>query len=184
MHGRRAVASGVIAMMGLTALLLTGCGDATPSADGEDSVQEVAVVGEGGTATFTDGVYTSSLVRLEVTDSRLIRPGEAGNEYGEGTVLAFWYDTTNVSGQTIDPLTAWLTHFRVSQDAGNGLHTELTLAMAPDARLMATQTRSIEAGATAANAVAYRLHDGSSTVRITALDAALNEIGSQDHSLQ
>jgi len=184
MHGRRAVASGVIATMGLTALLLTGCGEATPSADGEDSVQEVAVTGEAGAATFTDGVYTSPLTRMEIRASRVIRPGEEGNEYGESAVLAVWYDTTNISGQMTDPLTAWLTHFRVSQDAGNGLHTELTLAMAPDARLMATQTQSIEAGATAGGAVAYRLHDESATVRITALDTALNEIGSQDLPLQ
>ena len=183
MHVRQAGRAGLIAVAGVAAVLLTGCGEATPSMDGEDSVQEVEVPGDSGTATFTDGVYTSSLVRIEITESRVIGVGEAGNEYGEGAVLALWYDTTNVSGQMTDPLTAWLTHFRVSQEDDQGQAIELTLAMAPDAHLLTTQTQPIAAGVTVSNAVAYRLQDESSTARIVALDTGLNEVGFQDRPL-
>ena len=183
MRVRRAGRAGIFAVIAATAMLLTGCGEASPSTDGEDSVQEVEVAGDSGTATFADSVYTSSLVRIEITDSQVILLGEAGNEYGDGPVLALWYDTTNVSGQTTDPLTAWLTHFRVFQEDGDGQATELTLAMAPDARLLTTQTHPIEAGVTVSNAVAYRLQDESATVRVVALDTGLNEVGSQDRPL-
>ena len=185
MLGQRRRTAILITALGITSLALAGCsGDAAPSADGESSVQEVEVAGESSPSTFADGVFESSLLSIRITDTRMIPPGDEGNEFGEAPVMAFWYETTNVSGQAVDPLTAWLTHVRARQDTGDGALVELTLAMAPDPSLMATQTDPIEAGATVANAVGYRLENDSLPVEVLTVDTRLNEIGTQTFLLQ
>ena len=186
MLGQRRRTATLITALGFAALVLAGCsgGGAAPSVDGESSVQEVEVAGESSPSTFADGVFQSSLLSIRITDTRVIPLGDEGNEYGEAPVMAFWYETTNVSGQTIDPLTAWLTHVRARQDTGDGALVELTLAMAPDPSLIATQTDPIEPGATVTNAVSYRLEDDSVPVELLAVDTRLNEVGTQTFPLQ
>lgn len=184
MRDQQRRASSVIAIMGVALLALTACsGDTGPSVDGEDTVREVELESDVGTSSYADGVFTSSLVSIRITDSRVIPLGEEGNEYGDGPVLALWYETTNVAGQATDPLTAWLTHFRASQDTGEG-STELTLSVGPDADLASTQTSEIAAGATAVNAISYHLLSEDAPVLLSVSDSRLNEIGSQSFPLR
>lgn len=180
MRAAKNTATGFLIALGLAAVALTGCSAGSDeSLDGEHSVQEVEVPGETGPSTFADGTFASSLITIEITDWVVIPLGEPGNEFGDGPVMAFWYETTNLAGQETDPLTAWLTHFRVSQTIGTDAPTELTLSAAPDPALMATQTMPIAAGAAVPNAVGYRLLDQSAPVELIAVDTLVNELGSQ-----
>lgn len=165
--------------LGVAALALTGCtSDVTPSAD-EPSVTEVEAEFGVGTTTFEYDTLTSPHLRMTVTESKVIQPGEPGNEYGEAAVLVFWYETTNVSGQEVSPLTAWFTHFRVFQDQGDGTQpAELTLGMPPETDLAETQSVTIPEGETVRNAVAYTLLDLETPVELVASDAVLNQLGS------
>lgn len=165
---------------GIAVMALAGCtADTAPSVDGEHSVTEVEVEFGVGTTTFTDGTLTSPHLRITITESKLLQPGEPGNEYGEAAVLAIWYDTTNVSGQEVNPLSAWFTHFRAVQDQGDGtLPVELTLGMTPEAELAELQSSAIPEGDTVRSAVAYTLLDLETPVELVASDAVLNQVGS------
>ena len=45
--------------------------------------------------TFKDGVLDVPAAKFEITDHRVIKPGEPGNEIGEKPLLVFNYDVTN-----------------------------------------------------------------------------------------
>lgn len=178
------IATGVAAL-GIALLAFAGCTPAEhASQDGEHTVSEVEAEFGVGTTTFQDGTLVSPHLRIQITSASVILPGETGNEYGEAPVLAFWYETTNLTGQEVNPLTAWFTHFRVIQDQGTGAPSELTLGMVPDGSLAKNQSTVIAEGETVVNAVSYTLLDAETPVELIASDAVLNQIGSALYPIQ
>lgn len=174
---RTKLAAATVAL-GIASVALVGCTSGEQaSADGENSVTEVEAEFGVGETSFQDGTLTSPHLTITITDTQLIQPGEAGNEYGDKAVLAIWYETTNVSGQQVDPLSAWFTHFRAIQDQGDN-PSELTLGMVPEKALEKTQSAVIKDGATVSSAVSYTLLDTETPVELVASDAVLNQVGS------
>lgn len=107
---------------------------------------------------FQDGVLVSRDVRIEITDWKVIPVGEKGNEWGEKPVIAFWYDTTNLTGnEDVTPMTAWIVMFTAYQDTDPNQVNELEIAMLPDDAYLDSQMETIKEGATAPCAVAYDL---------------------------
>lgn len=158
--------------------ILTGCSAAPQdSLDGEPTVEEIEIGAEQpGTTSFADGTLTSSKLSIRIADSAVIPQGEPGNEYGEAPVMAVWFETTNTSGEEIDPLTAWLTHVRAYQTIGE-TPAELSLGMTPDSEHAATMSTAIPAGATVTAAVGYLMADDQTPVELILSDTFLTEVG-------
>jgi hypothetical protein len=112
-----------------------------------------------GEPSFEDGVYTDEDMKVEITDYKVIKPGEKGNEYGKKPVIAFWYKTTNLSGKKVDPTTAFLFTFNAYQDNNPNRENELDVAALPDDKYLDSQTENIKKGGTVPNAVGYELDD-------------------------
>lgn len=129
---------------------------------------------------FADNVLLTEDFKIEITDYKVIQPGEVGNEYGEKPIIAFWYNTTNISGEETDPMTAWIFSFTAVQDNDPNMINELEVGMHPDDTLLDNQMATIKQGGTIANAMAYELDDLTTPVTLTAsVDFGFSELGTQ-----
>lgn len=129
---------------------------------------------------FADNVLLTEDFKIEITDYKVIQPGEVGNEYGEKPIIAFWYNTTNISGEETDPMTAWIFSFTAVQDNDPNMINELEVGMHPDDTLLDNQMATIKQGGTVANAMAYELDDLTTAVTLTAsVDLGFSELGTQ-----
>lgn len=128
------------------------------------------------TGSFKDNVLETNKVKIVITEYKVIPVGEAGNEYGEKPVIAFWYDTTNIAGEDINPTTAWSSYFKAFQDNSENAVNELQVGVLPDEQFMDTQLETIKKGGTVSNAVSYELDDEVTPVDLTAKElVSLND---------
>ena len=97
-------------------------------------------------------------MKIEITRYKVIKAGQKGNEYGEKPVIAFWYKTTNLSGDKVDP-TDFLFNFTAYQDNNPNAENKLDVGSLPDDRFLDSQTENIKKGGTVENAMAYELDD-------------------------
>lgn len=129
---------------------------------------------------FKDLEIVTKDYSIKITDWKIINPGEQGNEYGDSPVIAFWYDTTNISGKEIDPMSAWIYAMTAIQDNNPNAVNELNVAMLPDTRFTDTQMQTIKAGGSVECAVAYELSDTETNVTLTAKNNLIGpELGAQ-----
>ena len=124
---------------------------------------------------FRDGVLVAEDVKIEITDYKVIPVGETGNEYGESPVIAFWYNTTNIAGEGITPIGAWISKFTAVQDNDPNLVNTLMVASLPDMNYLESQSQQIKVGGTVKNAIAYSLDDTTTPVILKADFAGLGE---------
>ena len=141
-----------------------------------------------GEYTFKDGKVTMTDIDLKITKYKVIPVGADGNEHGDAPVIAFWYDTTNKSGKdTITPTIAWLAAFPndAIQDNDNNKVNKLQIAPHPDKNLMKDQDATIKKGGTVSGAVAYKLTDLTTPVKLTAYKGIGGiELGSQEFAVK
>ena len=195
-----------ILLCGALALSLAACSSSTPesstasevsseTSQTEESVAESSsqVSSESSVAAeatgdyyFKDNVVETEDLTIKITDYKVIPVGEAGNEYGEAPVIAFWYDTTNKTGQEgVTPLTAWMAVFTAVQDNDPNMVNTLEVGLTPDEAAMETQTAEIKEGGTVSCAVAYVLDDETTPVTLTATKGLLGEeLGTQEYPVQ
>ncbi len=134
---------------------------------------------------FKDNVLVAEDVKIEITDYKVIPAGEPGNEYSDKPVIAFWYNTTNISGEDVDPSTAWIVMFTAIQDNNPNAINELEMGMLPDEQFLDTQSEIIKQGGTVANAVAYELDDDTTPVTLKATKGIMGEdLGEQDFEIK
>lgn len=163
----------------IAATTLTACGGdtSTPDANGDasastsQSASDTAKDASESTSgySFKDNVLTSQDVKIEITDYKVIPVGETGNEYGEKPVIAFWYKTTNLSGnEDVSPLAAWTAMFTCVQDNDANAVNELEAASLPDERFLDSQMETIKKDGTVESAVAYSLDDTETPVTLKA----------------
>lgn len=188
MHGNSKLALG-IATITLAAITLVGCSSAATESSAPATEETVAVDApvEDNPAeeTFTDQTLTTPDMIVKITDVKTIAVGETGNEYGDAPVMAFWYDTTNVSGEDLDPTTAWISSFAAYQDNDPNAENELNIASLPDAAFRDSQLEQIKEGGTVSNAVAYTLTDTTTPVELVAsVGFGTTEVGSAVFQLQ
>lgn len=134
---------------------------------------------------FKDNVVVTEDVQIEITDYKVIPVGEAGNEYGDAPVIAFWYSTTNRSGkEDITPMMAWIAIFSAVQDNDPNMVNELEVGMMPDDAFLDTQMAEIKPDGTVDYAISYVLDDETTPVTLTATKGILGEeLGSQDFEI-
>lgn len=134
---------------------------------------------------FSDNVIVTKDYTIEILDYKVIPVGEEGNKYGDGPVIAFWYNTTNTSGKDINPMNAWLYTVTVVQDNDPNVVNKLSVAALPDSRFLDSQMQSIKAGGTVENAMAYELTDTETPLELTAMESLFGpELGTQIFELK
>jgi hypothetical protein len=179
------VLASVVLIAGCGALLSSGANDTAGSSSSEDvSVPAEAEEKKAETA-FENGVLTTSDVKIEITDHKVIPAGAKGNEYGDKPVLALWYTTTNVSGKDVDPM-EFLFQFEAYQDNDPNAENTLDVGGLPDDRFLDSQMENIKKGGTVENAVAYELDDLTTPVKLVALENVFDdeELGSVTYNLK
>lgn len=175
-----------IATTGIAAIALVGCSTAgSPAATPGSTVAVDAPAAAPVGASFKDSVVTTKDVEIKITDVRTIQVGETGNEYGKKPVIAFWYDTTNVSGKETNPMTAWLLLFQAYQDNDPNAENKLGVGSLPDDAFLKSQMNNIKQGGTVPNAVAYELSDTTTPLKLVASTfGGRDEIGSMTFELK
>ena len=133
---------------------------------------------------FKNGIYTSPQLTINITGTRVIPAGEPGNEYGDSPILAFYYDITNNSEETVTPMD-WISCFKAIQDNDPNKINELEVASHPDAELMNDELSKIKKGGTLKGAVAYVLSDETTPVQLIATAKfGFEEIGRETYKIQ
>ncbi|MGB2993557.1 MAG: DUF5067 domain-containing protein [Paenisporosarcina sp.] len=180
----------------LITFLLTACGsnDATNDKEiketdevatdsGKEEEKENTKVSED--VYFKDNEAKLVDIKINITETKVIKPGDPGNEYGEKPAFAIWYDTTNLSDKDIDPMTAWIAVFTAIQDNNPNAINELNVGMLPDDSFLDSQMESIKKDGTVKNAIAYELDDLETPVTLVANQGISgDELGRQDFNVK
>lgn len=192
----------VLSLVVLSSIVLASCGN---SASKEDSTKQETKTSQSSTSksteekmdetsgdfvktakdtTFDGKMLKGNSYSVKITDTKVIQPGEAGNEYGDKPVIAFWYDT-NVSpdykdDHAINPNTSWIMNFKAVQDNDPNKVNELQVASLPDPQYLESQIAEIKPGGTVSNATAYELTDTETPVTLIAKSIIGTEYGKAD----
>jgi hypothetical protein len=173
------------------ALLLGACGtDSSDTRDGGSSETFSPSEGDGAddspsedAPTFENGVLTTPELKIQITRHKVIKAGQKGNEYGEKPVIAFWYETTNLTDADVSPMD-FIFHFTAYQDNNPNAENELNVGMLPDDRFLDSQTENIKKGGTVENAVAYELDDLVTPVDLVATEGLDEVVGKATYKLK
>ena len=180
----------------LSILLLTACGsqEATNDKETEGTEEVVADIDKeeekedtkvNEDVYFKDNEAKLNDIKINITETKVIKPGDLGNEYGEKPVFAIWYETTNLSDKDIDPMTAWIVVFTAIQDNNPNAINELNVGMLPDDSFLDSQMESIKKNGTVKNAIAYELDDLETPVTLVANQGVGGEeLGRQDFNVK
>lgn len=181
----------------LSALLLAACGgDEKEGTEKQEETQQDSTQTETNAEPekeesstndvyFKDGEAKLEDIKIKITETKVIPIGEKGNEYGDKPVLAFWYDTTNLSDKDIDPMMAWIAVFEAIQDNDPNAVNTLNVGSLPDDAFLDSQTQTIKKDGTVSNAMAYELDDLETPVTLVAKQGLMgDELGRQDYPVK
>ncbi|WP_417233619.1 DUF5067 domain-containing protein [Arthrobacter sp.] len=137
---------------------------------------------------FKDGVLTTSDLKIEITDHKIIPSGKKGNEYGSKPVIAFWYNITNLTDKDVDrdvsPMD-FIFAITAYQDNNPNAENKLEVGGLPDDKFLDSQTENIKKGRTVTNAIAFELDDTKTPVDLVASnDLGMTEIGKITYKLK
>lgn len=175
-----------------TSVLISGCStmkeekkeNPVSNETEKDKVNSSSRIGK---YTFKDGKVSMEDIDLKITKYKVIPVGEEGNEYGDTPVIAFWYETTNKTEKDISPMTAWFAAFpqEAVQDNDKNKVNKLQVALHPDKTLVNDQMSKIKKGGTLSGAIAYKLTDLTTPVKLTAYKGIGGiELGSQEFAVK
>lgn len=175
----------LLVALGVCGLVLGACSSEEAATPEKESTSQVAVSTEESSvvesevsntaSAFKDNELVTQDMKIKITETRIIPVGEIGNEYGEKPVIAFWYETTNLSDEELDPSSAWIFAFRAFQDNSADSMNELNVASLPDEAFLDSQSEMIKKDGTVTNAMAYELDDDVTPVTLTAEDMITGE---------
>ncbi|WP_157456187.1 DUF5067 domain-containing protein [Carnobacterium maltaromaticum] len=143
-------------------------------------------------ATANDAYFDGTTLKgntytIKITSHKIIQPGEAGNEYGDKPVIAFWYDTLVSpdydNSMPVNAMSAWIGNFKAIQDNDPNKVNELNVASLPDSAFLDSQSADIKPGGAVSNAMAYTLSDTETPVTLVA-GSYSKEFGKQDFSVK
>lgn len=139
-------------------------------------------------SSFNDGVLTTSDLKIEITDHKIIPSGKKGNEYGSKPVIAFWYSITNLTDKDVDrdvsPMD-FIFAITAYQDNNPNAENKLEVGGLPDDKFLDSQTENIKKGRTVANAIAFELDDTKTPVDLVASnDLGMTKIGKITYKLK
>jgi Domain of unknown function (DUF5067) len=176
---KRAWGAGLAMLLVLGIALLSGGGSDDPqptvadssaqSGPKEPAAPAVAASDAQDGPSFKNGVLKTPELEIRITRHKVINVGAKGNEYGKKPVIAFYYETTNLTGGDVNP-SDFLFNFKAFQDTNPNAVNKLEVGSLPDDRFLDTQMETIKQGGTVENAVAYELDDLSTPVELAAVD--------------
>ncbi|OFI46648.1 hypothetical protein BG262_02265 [Floricoccus penangensis] len=161
-----------------------------PTSKTTDEEDESDIFVQSASDAFFDGTYLKgNSYSIKITDYKVIKAGEKGNESGEKPVLAFWYDTyVNPNYDNSAPISAyiaWSLNFNAVQDNNPNIVNELkTNGKNPDKTLSETEMSEIKAGGKVSNAVSYELTDDKTPVTLIAGSLTGSQYGKKDFPIQ
>jgi len=179
----------------LSLVVLTGCGKKNTennNNNNNNSTADSSIVTETDTKTNkieltsepeetdTDetGVYfknnTARLddLKIKITNTKVIKVGEPGNEYGYKPVLAIWHEITNLGDDQTNAVKAWAKVFTAKQDTDS----ELNVGYNPEYDYLDTEMAEISKGEKVKNAIAYELNDLETPVTLIARNGLNGEV--------
>ena len=184
----------VILLALMMCMAFVSCGDDTPAtSEGEtsestDTSEATEETNDNSDLLFHDNVYEDDDVRIEILKYEVIQPGDTTySEYNfeDKPVIAFWYNTTNKSGEDVDPSTAWIFKFTAIQDNDPNMVNELEVSSLPDDSFLDTQMASIKEGGTLESCVGYVLDDTETPVILQVKDwFSDKDLGSQTFEIK
>src|SRR5699024_2709213 len=130
---------------------------------------------------FQDGVIDINNVKLEIQETKVIKPGEKGNEDGENPVFAIWYNATNRTDEEITPEEAWTSQISTIQRSGAEHAHKLEVTSLHNETDSDTQNAPIKKDETAENSVAYELTSSKIPVSFILEDATTGETAGEDN---
>ncbi|UQZ76712.1 DUF5067 domain-containing protein [Niallia circulans] len=183
----------LILISALTLSLIVGCGnqeEGTKKSSESGNKKETTVNTSEEKETnnevyFKDNEAKLVDLKIKITETKVIQPGEKGNEYGEKPVFAIWYETTNLSDKDIDPTTGWMAVFEAVQDNNPNSVNTLEVGGLPDDQFLDSQLETIKKNGTVKNAVAYELDDLETPVTLIATQGlGGNKLGEQNFNIK
>lgn len=181
-------------LIGLSAIALAACGnsESTKESSTSSSVSESSVssakessasssvandssddfVATASQAVFADNMLKGNSYSVRITDYKIIKPGEQGNEYSDKPIIVFFYDTLVApnydNSAPISPMIAWTFNFKAVQDNDPNKVNTLEYATYSDDELSKNNSAEIRPGGTVKSAEAYKLSDDSTPVKLIA----------------
>lgn len=179
-----AIAGTAISAVGVIILIVIGVSfsddNSSDKASSDNSAKQESTVKKEkttkATKTFKDGVLENEKMKIKITSNKIIPVGQKGNEYGDKPVIAFWFEVTNKTDESISPMTSWITNIQAYQDTNADQVNELDVASLPDDQFLDTQLEDIKKGGTAKCAVAYYLDDDATPVDLVYENIVTDEL--------
>ncbi|USS93959.1 DUF5067 domain-containing protein (plasmid) [Fructilactobacillus ixorae] len=150
-----------------SSIALVGCSSSNKDSKSSSKSQIVSVPKKNNYY-FKNNVAKLHDEKIEITKTKVINPGEEGNQYGDKPIIAFWYKTTNYTDKKIDPISAWESVFEAYQDNNKNQENKLNVGMLPDEKYLDSQTQAIKKNGTVENAISYELSDTTTPVQLKA----------------
>ncbi len=165
--------------------LLAACGDKTETptdtapasaADGSSAPDTTEAAKADEIPSFADGVLRTEDYTMTITDYKVVPKGEEGNQYNDGSVIAFFFDITNNSDEDLAPETPWMIELSAIQDNDPNTVNRLESAMWTDNSL---NDQMIKPGGTSSYVQAYMLTDETTPITVKASELFGDDIGTQ-----
>ena len=163
----------ILPLMMASALALSGCAPSTTSSlpSNNETLTQTEEVGPNAESveeeSFKDGVLTTEDFTIEITGTEVIAKGVGANKYGDGPILAIFFDITN-NGETADVSPAdWAMTFTAVQDNDPNKINELDYASYVG-ETFGDSFAKIKPGGTVQSVYAYKLTDTTTPVELTA----------------
>ncbi|MEJ6348826.1 DUF5067 domain-containing protein [Holzapfeliella sp. He02] len=167
-------------LAGLTlsgALLLAGCS----ANNNSPHTTSQSAVSKNDEATYQDNVANTKRMRVEITDHKVINPGEKGNEEGVTPIMVFWYTATNKTDQGLTPIDIWGLLFTAYQ--GNA--TPLKGQDVEESIRIGHPLAPIEQNHSAQNMTAFKLYDKTAPLKLVIEDKLTNQkLGEQEFPIK
>jgi len=176
----------LVVLLVLSAGMLAGCDEPAETADTApittDTPEQDA---QNDGSTFENNVLTTPRFVIDITEYRVIQPGDEGNEFGDDPVIAFWFSVTNLTDEELNAGTAWIMTMDAFQDNDPNMENPLEVGLLPDQAFLETQMANIREGGTVEHAVAYILTDEVTPVELVASeDLGITTVGSQIFNIE
>jgi len=126
---------------------------------------------------------------ITITDYKVLKPGEQGNEYDSDPVIAFWYDITvseEATSTEYNPTMPWMFTFEAIQDNNDNFVNKLNMTTLSGSDYLNTQFVTIKPGGTVSHAVAYKLTDLETPVTLNAVGNLITneQLGRFDYNIR
>ena len=159
-----------VIVFGMSVFLLMGCGT-----KGADEVTIKIEKPERNGAYFKNGEVKINDIKMKITKTEVIQPGDPGNDDGEKPILVIWYDTTNVQSEHMTPDTAWDVVFTVTQDNDPNVVNKLGKYHETNIPEYENSLKEIKVGGTLESIVAYELNDLETPITLTATQGLMGD---------